>query len=76
MSRLKETKKARIGVYTMGLKHYWGQFPGLRERMIEYGQFIADKITDIFVLIITQKYNDLENISEKALQSQQVYAIM
>lgn len=45
MARLKETKKARIGVYTMGLKHYWGQFPGLRERMIEYGQFIADKIT-------------------------------
>lgn len=45
MSRLKETKKARIGVYTMGLKHYWGQFPGLHDRMIEYGQFIADKIT-------------------------------
>lgn len=45
MAKLKETRKARIGVYTMGLKHYWGQFPGLRERMIEYGQFISDKIT-------------------------------
>lgn len=45
MQRIKETKKARIGIYTMGLKHYWGQFPGLRNRMIEYGQFIADRIS-------------------------------
>ncbi len=44
MQKLKPCKKARIGVYTMGLKHYWGQFPGLRERMITYGQFISDKI--------------------------------
>ena len=44
MAKLKDTKKARIGIYTMGLKHYWGQFPGLRERMITYGQFIADRI--------------------------------
>lgn len=44
MSEKKALKKPRIGVYSMGLKHYWGQFPGLRERMIEYGQFISDKI--------------------------------
>lgn len=44
MDKLKRTTKARIGVYTMGLKHYWGQFAGLRERMLQYGQFIADKI--------------------------------
>ena len=40
----KEFKKPRIGVYCMGLKHYWGQFPGLRERMIEYGEFISKKV--------------------------------
>lgn len=44
MEKLKKTKKARIGIYTMGLKHYWGQFPGLRERMLEYGKFIAGQI--------------------------------
>ena len=44
MEKLKQTKKARIGIYTMGLKAYWNQFAGLRERMIEYGQFIAKKI--------------------------------
>lgn len=45
MERLKTVKKAQIGIYTMGLKHYWGQFPGLRERLLEYGTFIAEKIS-------------------------------
>ncbi len=40
----KQLKKPRIGIYSMGLKHYWGQFIGLRERMIEYGNFISTKI--------------------------------
>ena len=42
--KLKETKKAKIGIYTMGLKAYWAQFAGLHERMMEYGNFIAEKI--------------------------------
>lgn len=40
----KAMKLPRIGIYTMGLKHYWGQFPGLRDRMLEYGSFISSKI--------------------------------
>ncbi len=44
MQKIKETKKARIGIYTMGLKQYWVQFEGLRERLIEYGEFIASKV--------------------------------
>lgn len=44
MEKIKETRKAKIGIYTMGLKTYWGQFPGLRERMLEYGGFIAGEI--------------------------------
>lgn len=47
MDKLKQTKKARIGIYTMGLKHYWGQFPGLRERLLEYGQFIANQVKEM-----------------------------
>lgn len=42
----KIAKKARIGLYGMGLKHYWGQFPGLEDRLKGYGQFIADQIAD------------------------------
>lgn len=43
----KEMKKPRIGLYSMGLKHYWGQFPGMKERLTEYGRFIAQKIENM-----------------------------
>lgn len=33
-------KKPRIGLYTIGLKTYWSQFPGLKERMELYGTFL------------------------------------
>ncbi len=45
MNKLKATKKARIGIYTMGLKHYWEQFTGLRERLLGYGNSVTDRIT-------------------------------
>jgi len=44
MEKLISTKEARIGIYTMGLKHYWNQFPGLRERLMEYGSFISNRV--------------------------------
>lgn len=44
MEKLKQTKPARIGLYTMGLAAYWDQFEGLRERLLSYGEFIAEKI--------------------------------
>ncbi len=47
MEKLKATKRARIGIYTMGLKTYWSQFTGLRERMLEYGGFITKKIEEM-----------------------------
>ena len=43
----KPVKKPRIGLYSMGLKHYWGQFPGLEERMKGYGAFIAAKLEEL-----------------------------
>ena len=45
MEKLGKNSKARIGIYTMGLKAYWNQFAGLRERMIAYGQSIADGVS-------------------------------
>ncbi len=41
---IKPAKKARIGLYTIGLHAYWDQFPGLRERLIAYGRFIEQKL--------------------------------
>ncbi len=36
--------KARIGVYSVGLNTYWGQFPELEKRMKMYNAFVAEKI--------------------------------
>ncbi|MCY0880814.1 MAG: arabinose isomerase, partial [Firmicutes bacterium] len=39
-SPIKSIKKARVGLYSIGLKAYWNQFDGLKERLLNYGQFI------------------------------------
>ena len=38
--------RPRIGVYSTGLKTYWSQFEGLKERLTAYGEFIGEKISD------------------------------
>ena len=43
--RIKLPQKAKIGLYTVGLKAYWPQFEGLRERIIEYVNFIEKKLS-------------------------------
>ena len=43
---VKPIKKARIGLYSVGLKAYWGQFDGLRERLIHYGSFIESRLSE------------------------------
>ena len=40
----KSSMRPVIGLYSIGLKTYWSQFSGLRERLIEYGQFIGSKM--------------------------------
>ncbi|WP_298839429.1 L-fucose/L-arabinose isomerase family protein [Clostridium sp.] len=40
LTAIKPIKKPRIGLYTIGLRAYWGQFEGLKDRMIEYGKFL------------------------------------
>lgn len=39
-------KRARIGLYSVGLKAYWSQFPGLRDRLIDYGKFIESRLSE------------------------------
>ena len=43
--RLKKTKRARIGLYSAGLKAYWNQFAGLEDRLKGYNRFIEEKIS-------------------------------
>ena len=46
LEKIKPAKKPRVGLYSVGLKAYWSQFPGLCERMIEYGAFIENRLLD------------------------------
>jgi L-arabinose isomerase len=45
LQRLKPIKKARIGLYSVGMASYWDQFKGLRERLIGYNEFIAQRMS-------------------------------
>lgn len=46
LSSIKPVKRPRIGLYSVGLRAYWEQFPGLKERLIEYGLFIEKKMAN------------------------------
>ncbi|KQO09568.1 L-fucose/L-arabinose isomerase family protein [Paenibacillus sp. Leaf72] len=51
LTPIKPARKPRIGMYSVGLRAYWEQFPGLRERLEQYGAFIEQKIAqwaDVF----------------------------
>lgn len=41
----KGNARARIGLYSAGLKAYWSQFAGLKERLEGYNAFIAEKLS-------------------------------
>jgi len=43
---IKPAKKARIGLYSIGLQEYWQQFEHLRERLLEYNAFIAARMEE------------------------------
>ena len=49
MSNIETRKsyKARIGIYSAGLKTYWQQFEGLEKRLTDYGKFIEKKISEV-----------------------------
>lgn len=44
LKSLKQTSKPRVGLYSVGLKAYWAQFAGLRDRLEYYNRFIEGKI--------------------------------
>src|SRR4051794_19350081 len=45
-SPIKEAKKARVGLYSIGLQAYWNQFDGLKERLLHYGRFIEKRMEE------------------------------
>lgn len=45
LKKIKEPKKARIGLYSAGLHAYWDQFEGLHDCLMGYNQFIEEKLS-------------------------------
>ncbi len=46
LATIKPTPKPRIGLYATGLKAYWAQFPGLRERPGRVWPVIANRLAE------------------------------
>jgi len=46
LTPIKPARRARIGLYSAGLHAYWDQFPGLRDRLIGYGRFIEQRLSE------------------------------
>ena len=51
----------RIGLYTMGLHHYWAQFQGLEDRLKQYGEFIEKKLTAMGAEVVRYDLVDTED---------------
>jgi len=46
ISPIKPARKARVGLYSVGLKAYWSQFPDLRGRLGAYNAFIEKRMSE------------------------------
>jgi len=44
LSPIRQARRPVVGLYSIGLEAYWAQFPGLRERLVDYGRFIAGQM--------------------------------
>ncbi|MGD8777407.1 MAG: hypothetical protein PVH88_00415 [Ignavibacteria bacterium] len=41
-----KNEKAKIGLFSIGLETYWGQFPGLQQRLEKYREGISNKLKE------------------------------
>ena len=67
INKFSNTKKARVGLYSAGLKVYWSQFEGLKERLEGYGKFIEQKVSqygDVFNFGILDNETDARRAGE------------
>jgi len=44
--QIREAPVPRIGLYSAGLQAYWNQFPGLKDRLLFYANFIKERLLD------------------------------
>jgi L-arabinose isomerase len=44
LTPIKPPRRARVGLYSIGHPHYWDQFEGLLDRLVDYGKFIEQRL--------------------------------
>ena len=44
---MKQSEKVRIGLYSAGLRAYWAQFEGLKERLDGYNAFLSRRLSEL-----------------------------
>jgi len=43
---IKPAKRPRVGLYSIGHEHYWNQFEGLLDRLLDYNRFIEQRMME------------------------------
>lgn len=43
---IKPARRARVGLFSIGHRHYWNQFEGLKARLEAYGRFIEARVSE------------------------------
>lgn len=57
-------KNVRIGLYSAGLRAYWSQFKGLKERLIGYNRFIEEKLSSYGTVCNFGLIDDASEVNE------------
>jgi L-arabinose isomerase len=58
--------KARIGIFGIGLAAYWPQFPGLRERLIDYQIQVEDRVKAMSAEVVSAGLVDTQTAAQAA----------
>ena len=56
----------RVGLFGIGLDTYWGQFAGLRERLLGYERRIAERLADSGMEVIDAGLVDTPDAAQEA----------
>ncbi|MBQ0124838.1 MAG: arabinose isomerase [Clostridiales bacterium] len=57
-------KNVRIGLYSAGLRAYWSQFSGLRERLVGYNRFIEKKLSSYGTVCNFGLLDDMDRVDD------------
>jgi L-arabinose isomerase len=61
-------RSGRVGLFGIGLETYWPQFPGLRERLSGYQDYVAGRLSDLGPEVVNAGLVDSPEASRRAAE--------